>query len=176
MKPRHLFLSLVVLRSIPGTQQEKGRNWLPQVVLWLPHACCETHPDAHIHIHKYRNKCDKVFLHLWNELIQTRLNYIKCRFIVKLLLVKFTGPKDWCQGSCQGKEEKGKRGEKREKECAQREKEEEKEKEGKKKRRREGRRKKKEKEEEEEKEEKEKEEKRGDQNRVSWGRAALPLG
>ena len=29
---------------------------------------------------------------------------------------------------------------------------------------------------EEEKEEKEKEEKRGDQNRVSWGRAALPLG
>lgn len=40
--------------------------------------------------------------------------YIKCRFIVKLLLGKFTGPKYGHQGSHHGKGERGRRKRKRE--------------------------------------------------------------
>ena len=47
--------------------------------------------------YKTKNKAkttDKLFLHLRNESVQARLDYIKCRFIGKLLLGKFIGPKE----------------------------------------------------------------------------------
>lgn len=52
---------------------------------------------------------DMLSLCWWNEPIQARLEYIKGRFIGKLLLGKFTGPKDWIQGSHHGEKRWGER-------------------------------------------------------------------
>jgi hypothetical protein len=57
---------------------------------------------------------DRLFLCWWSEPIQARLEYIKCRFVRKLLSGESTGPKDQGQGSHHGevgeREEKRKRG------------------------------------------------------------------
>jgi hypothetical protein len=67
------------------------------------------HVEAYVSIHKKRlrrqdfenvpgggitYKSDRLFLHQQNEPIQARSDYIKGRFIGKLLSDEFTGPKD----------------------------------------------------------------------------------
>lgn len=45
---------------------------------------------------------DRLFLHQWNETIQTRLEYVKGRFIGKVFLGKFTGPRIEAKGFAMG--------------------------------------------------------------------------
>ena len=63
---------------------------------------------------------EKLCLHCWNEPYQSRLDYIKWRFIRKVFSGEFTGTRDWGQRSCHAKEKRGK-GEEKERVHLQRE-------------------------------------------------------
>jgi hypothetical protein len=99
------------LREREICQKQCQNSWGGHLVNFLSSANWVSYSFVRLYI-------DRLFLHRWNEPIQARLDYIKGRFVGKLLLGEFTGPKDWRgQGSHHGgrkKERKGTHTERRE--------------------------------------------------------------